>query len=65
MQESPWASLNIPPAGRLKAACDLVAHHLPTDVKTELVSTYEYANPSSKLYQHIELLTVSRPWTFT
>lgn len=32
---------NAPPAGRLKAACDLVAHHLPTDVKAELVSAYE------------------------
>ena len=30
------------PAGRLKAACDLVAHHLPPDVKTEMTSTYEY-----------------------
>lgn len=30
------------PAGRLKAACDLVAHHLPPDVKTEMMSTYEY-----------------------
>ena len=28
-------------AGRLKAACDLVAHHLPPDVKTEMMSTYE------------------------
>ena len=35
-----------PPDGRLKAACDLVAHHLPTDVKTELMSAHEYANPS-------------------
>ena len=30
-------------AGRLKAACDLVAHHLPPDVRTELMSSYEYA----------------------
>jgi hypothetical protein len=29
-------------AGRLKAACDLVAHHLSPDVKTELMSSYEY-----------------------
>ena len=36
-------------AGCLKAACDLIAHHLPPDVKTELMSAYEYAIPSPKL----------------
>jgi len=45
---------NAPPAGRLKAACDLVGHHLPTDVKTELVSTYECANLSSRFHQDTE-----------
>ncbi|KAF9652960.1 hypothetical protein BDM02DRAFT_3088479 [Thelephora ganbajun] len=30
-------------AGRLKAACDLVAHHLPPDVKTELMSAYDFS----------------------
>ena len=29
-------------AGRLRAACNLIAHHLPPDVKTELMSAYEY-----------------------
>lgn len=33
-------------AGRLKAACDLVAHHLPPDVRTELMSSYEYVTCS-------------------
>jgi hypothetical protein len=35
-------------AGRLKVACDLIAHHLPPDVKTELMSAYEYVTPSLK-----------------
>jgi len=30
-------------AGRLKSACDLVAHHLPLDVKAELMSTYDFS----------------------
>ena len=34
-------------AGRLKAACDLLGHHLPPDVKAELMSAYEYVNSSS------------------
>lgn len=33
--------VDTPLAGRLKAACDLVAHHLPPDVKAEMMSTYE------------------------
>jgi len=52
-------------AGRLKAACDIVAHHLPSDVKVELISTYEYANPSLGFCRDAEFLPVSRPWTFT
>jgi hypothetical protein len=36
-------------AGRLKAACNLIAHHLPPDVKSELMSAYEYVIPSLKL----------------
>lgn len=32
-------------AGRLRAACDLVSHHLPPDMKTELMSAYEYVSP--------------------
>jgi ribonuclease H2 subunit B len=52
-------------AGRLKAACDLVAHHLPPSVKTELISTYEYADPSLKPRWDAEFLAASRPWTFT
>jgi len=35
-------------AGRLRAACNLIAHHLPPDMKTELISAYEYAIPSPK-----------------
>ena len=41
-------SVDPPLAGRRKAACDLVAHHLPPDVKTKLMSAYEYVNPSPK-----------------
>ena len=52
-------------AGRLKAACDLIAHHLPADVKTELMSAYEYVIRSPESRWDFELLTVSRPWTFT
>ena len=52
-------------AGRLKAACDLIAHHLPPDVKTELVSAYEYVIRSRESRWDFELLAVSRPWTFT
>lgn len=51
------------PAGRLKAACDLIAHHLPPDVKTQLMSAYEYVVSSLKLRQDAEFLAVSRPWT--
>ena len=51
-------------AGRLKAACDLIAHHLPPDVKTELVSTYEYANLCQSFVRVLSFMTVSRPWTF-
>jgi len=35
-------------AGHIKAACNLIAHHLPPDVKTELMSAYEYVIPSLK-----------------
>ena len=52
-------------AGRLKAACDLIAHHLPPEVKAELISAYEYVTPSLKFRQDIDLLAVSRPWKFT
>lgn len=40
-------------AGRLKAACDLVAHHLPPDVKAEMMSTYEYVR---RLLIFVEIL---------
>jgi len=52
-------------AGRLKAACDLIAHHLPPNVKAELMSAYEYVIPSLKFSQDITFLAVSRPWKFT
>lgn len=42
------------PAGHLKAACDLVAHHLPPDVKAELISAYEYVIPSREFRQDFE-----------
>ena len=51
-------------AGRLKAACDLIAHHLPPDVKTELMSAYEYVTSSLRLRRDTEFLAVSQPWTF-
>ena len=51
-------------AGRLKVACDLIAHHLPPDVKTELMSAYEYAIPSLKFCRDTEFSAVSQPWTF-
>lgn len=52
-------------AGRLKAACDLVAHHLPPDVKTEMMSTYEYVRQLLEFSWDFESSSVSRPWTFT
>lgn len=52
-------------AGCLKAACDLVAHHLPPDVKTEMMSTYEYVCRLLRFCRCLEFSSVSRPWTFT
>lgn len=51
-------------AGHLKVACDLIAHHLPPDVKSELMSAYEYVTPSLKFRRDTEFLAVSQPWTF-
>lgn len=48
-------------AGRLKAACDLVAHHLPQDVKTELMSSYEYVTHFLGTVGISEDLPVSQP----